>query len=158
MRSWRARAVVVLAAMSATVVIGAVPAAQADGEGATALNAVLTGPQEVPTLGDPDGRGTFAGVVKGDELCYVLVANRIDTPLAAHIHTGAAGVPGDIVVGLEVPDNVARGCITTVPDEQNTTATLTESELAAILASPADFYVNVHNALFPGGAIRGQLH
>ena len=26
-----------------------------------------------------------------------------------------------------------------------------------ILANPAGFYVNVHNAQFPGGAVRGQL-
>jgi hypothetical protein len=29
--------------------------------------------------------------------------------------------------------------------------------LAAILANPNGFYVNVHNAEFPDGAIRGQL-
>ncbi len=26
-----------------------------------------------------------------------------------------------------------------------------------ILKRPADYYVNVHNAEFPGGAVRGQL-
>ena len=27
----------------------------------------------------------------------------------------------------------------------------------ALLSSPADYYVNVHNADYPGGAVRGQL-
>jgi hypothetical protein len=36
-------------------------------------------------------------------------------------------------------------------------ATVGQPVVAAILANPADYYVNVHNAEFPGGAVRGQL-
>jgi CHRD domain len=119
---------------------------------------VMTGAQEVPGPGDPDGFGVFAAVTEGDTLCYLVTARRIEPAAAAHIHAGARGVAGGIVVGLRPPtDGFAADCITTVPDAQNTTETLTVSELAAIKADPTQFYVNVHNASFQAGAIRGQL-
>jgi len=158
MRRWWTRAAVALTAASAVVVLGAIPAAQADDGTFKLLSTVMTGAQEVPGPGDPDGRGAFAAVVKGDQLCYAMVADRIETATAAHIHAAPAGVAGGIVVGLKVPNKFSAACITAVPDDQNSTATLTQSELAAIVATPADFYVNVHNAPFPAGAIRGQLH
>ena len=34
---------------------------------------------------------------------------------------------------------------------------MTPAELAAIVADPGAFYVNVHTPLFPGGEVRGQL-
>ena len=33
----------------------------------------------------------------------------------------------------------------------------TKAILDGILANPDGYYVNVHNASYPGGAIRGQL-
>jgi hypothetical protein len=58
-------------------------------------------------------------------------------------------VAGDIVVDLmpTFTNNVAVGTVTS-QDEQI---------LANIVANPSNFYVNVHNADFPGGAVRGQL-
>ena len=111
---WWTRAAVALTAASA-VVLGAVPAAQADGE-----SVKLLGTRK------PDRHGH-----------------------GAHIHAGARGVAGGIVVGLQVPNRLAADCITAVPDDQDSTETLTQSELAAIVANPADFYVNVRNAV-PG--------
>lgn len=117
----------------------------------------LDGNQEVSPA-DPDGRGTFVYVAFGDKLCYVLTARNIDPPIASHIHSGAAGVNGPIVVMLDVPDPVGHGCITAEQDESlNSIAVLTQSELDAIIADEAGFYANVHTATFPGGAIRGQL-
>jgi hypothetical protein len=40
---------------------------------------------------------------------------------------------------------------------QLTGSGLSDPDLANVLANPTGFYVNVHNAQFPGGAIRGQL-
>jgi len=88
----------------------------------------------------------------------VLTARNIDPPVASHIHSGAAGVNGPIVVMLDVPDPVGHGCITAEQDESlNSIEVLTQSELDAIIADEAGFYANVHTATFPGGAIRGQL-
>jgi hypothetical protein len=117
----------------------------------------MDGAQENPAA-DPDGHGHFAYVAFKDQLCYFITAADIDPPLAAHIHVGAAGVNGGIIVGLQLPDPVGHDCITAEPDESlNSTMVLTQGELDAIIANEAGYYANVHTAPFPGGAIRGQL-
>jgi hypothetical protein len=117
----------------------------------------MDGAQENPAA-DPDGRGIFAYVAFKDQFCYVITAKDIDPPIAAHIHVGAAGVNGPIVVGLELPDPIGADCITAEQDESlNSTMVLTQGELDAIIANEAGYYANVHTAPFPAGAIRGQL-
>ena len=118
----------------------------------------LDGAQEVPPA-DPDGRGTFAYIAVHDRICYVLTARRIEPATLAHIHAGPRGVNGGIVVMLIAPTRgFSADCIRAQPDTTpNTMEVLTQSELAAIIADPTQFYANVHNDPFPGGAIRGQL-
>jgi hypothetical protein len=108
----------------------------------------LHGNKEVPGPGDPDGRGQFTWTVNGTELCYLLTAENIEPAIAAHIHVGDRKTAGPIVVHLAAPTSgTAAACTTLTP------------ELAADLEeNPRDYYVNVHNTAFPGGAIRGQLH
>lgn len=139
------RGAVTAAIASAALVFAAVPTAQA-GDRVTVLHTTLTGAEEAPVTGDEDGRGAFVALIKGDTLCYVLVATRIETATAAHIHVAPEGVPGPVVVPLTPPNRVSKDCVT-VDDDL----------LAAIVASPADYYVNVHNEDFQDGAIRGQL-
>ena len=72
--------------------------------------------------------------------------------LAAHIHVALAGPhAGPVVVPLfSQPVNTAavpRTCLTG----------LDKNLLKDILRSPQDYYVNVHTAPFPNGAVRGQL-
>jgi hypothetical protein len=163
----RNRLVLVLAAL---LVAGAVLAAGSPASADLPTHSVafgvvrLDGQQEIsptgqPGAGDPDGRGSFAYLAFGDQICYVLTARRIVTPTMAHIHAAPRGVNGGIVVPLEVPTSgFSFDCITAQPDTTpNTPAVLVQSELDAIIANPAGFYANVHNAEFPGGAIRGQL-
>ncbi len=120
-------------------------------EGATRLNATLTGTAEVPGPGDPDGTGTAMvnlDVSKG-ELCYEVTVQRIDRPTGMHIHEGDAGTSGDIVVRMTTPtasDTTTTGCV-------NVDAPL----MGRLAATPTDFYVNVHTETYPQGAIRGQL-
>jgi CHRD domain len=136
-----------------------VDAQTAQGPPAIAAGAVrLDGGQEVPPA-DLDGRGIFAYVAINDHICYVLTARDIAPAALAHIHAAPRGVNGGIVVGLIAPtQGFSKDCITAVPDTTpNTMDVLTQSELAAIIADPTQFYTNVHNADFPGGAIRGQL-
>ena len=104
----------------------------------------LSGAEEVPPA-DPDGSG-FASVWlnygKGT-LCWEVSYSNIATPTAAHIHHAGAGVNGPVVVPLSP---IAAGC-----------ATPTKSLIKDIIQNSEDYYVNVHNAVYPGGAIRGQL-
>ena len=113
------------------------------------LSATLNGASEVPGPGDADGAGSFTARINPGQgqLCYTLSARMIDAASAAHIHTGAVSVAGSVAVALTAPTASAT--------EQCTTIT---RELALdLIQNPQNYYVNVHNAAFPGGAIRGQL-
>jgi hypothetical protein len=119
--------------------------------GGTVLNATMNGANEVPGPGDPDGTGTaqFRMIGGAGVICFQITAQGITLPAsAAHIHSGAVGVPGPVVVPLTAPGagGTSSGCV-------NSTRAL----VAAILGNPAGYYANVHTSDFPGGAIRGQL-
>lgn len=114
------------------------------------FHASLTGAQEVPPA-DPDGSGSaeISIVDATDNVCFELHAHGIAPATMAHIHRGAAGVSGPPVVTLQAPDadGESKGCVAApgaLADE--------------IKANPAAFYVNIHTAEYPNGAIRGQLH
>jgi hypothetical protein len=121
----------------------------------TVFRIALSGAQEVnaagePNQGDPDGTGTAVITLDAehDDVCFVLRVQNIEPATMAHIHVGPAGSNGGIVVTLGTPgeNGVAVGCVAEEPDT-----------IAAILATPANYYVNVHNQPHPGGALRGQL-
>src|SRR5438309_6446869 len=63
----------------------------------------LTGDQETPDKGDPKGKGTANLAIDSDrgEVCYVFSYEGIGPPDKAHIHRGAKGTAGDIVVNLD---------------------------------------------------------
>lgn len=109
----------------------------------------LSGGEEVPPA-DPDGSG-FAEIrlnVGQRTVCWELTVANIDPAFAAHIHAAPAGVNGPVVVPLSPPTTgTSSGC------QENVDPAL----IQAIIDHPELYYVNVHNALFPGGAVRGQL-
>jgi hypothetical protein len=113
------------------------------------FNVTLEGENEVPVSGDPDGTGSATIRVnpgKG-QLCYSLRVNGIAPATAAHIHEAPAGSPGPVVVGLQAPSGgSSNGCVA-----------IDREEALDIIRSPENYYVNVHNAEFTGGALRGQL-
>ena len=127
-------------------------------EGRAPLFAVLTGGDEVSNDGDADfgdrnGYGSATVIVLGiDSLCYAVLVNLIDAPTAMHIHEGLAGSPGPVVIPLTAPDSGSPGAISGCITE------IDPALLRQLRATPARFYVNVHNNTFPGGAVRGQLH
>jgi hypothetical protein len=117
--------------------------------GGRAFSVALTGESESP-VGDPVATGTATVRLRAGQgqVCYRLSAENLPPASASHIHRGAAGASGPVVIPLFTPNasGNAAGCIGA-----------SRTVVKAILAGPAGYYVNVHNGEFPGGAIRGQL-
>ncbi len=117
-------------------------------------SAQLSGAQEVPPA-DPDGFGRISvrlDVAK-DQVCYGLHVRNIESSTAAHIHRAPAGSNGPVVIDLEAPSapsGASSGCA-------SPRGTAPPDTIQDIIDHPEAYYVNVHNAPFPGGAVRGQL-
>jgi hypothetical protein len=113
------------------------------------LTANMTGPNEVPEPGDPDGSGTadLNLIPKRERICYTLTVQNIEPATDAHIHKGTSTVAGPIVKALRAPSTgSSQGCVR-----------LDRAKIMKIKNNPSGYYVNVHNDDFPNGAVRGQL-
>jgi hypothetical protein len=160
----------ILAAVSASTLL--IPTAQAQQE-TIVFTAVLSASQEVgPVVVDPTERGTTGSAfitltVTRSGGVITSATSRFDVSLSgmapnsviilSHIHQGAAGVNGPIVVDSGISPAAP------VPT-QGGAAAYTRSGLAttnaiaqAIIDNPGGFYFNVHTALSPQGVARGQL-
>ncbi len=118
--------------------------------GVPTLAASLSGANEVPGPGDPDGTGNVTLWFNADagRVCFNLTVSNIAPATLAHIHRGTSTQAGPIVVDLVAPTSgSSSGC-----------SDASEALINEILANPMGFYVNVHNTPFPGGAVRGQLN
>ena len=118
----------------------------------TTLTATLAGVTEGDNPGDEDGSGTASIVIDPAEgtACWTLNVADISPVTQSHIHIGAEGESGDIVVNLDVDgfEGTSEGCGEPMEDA---------AVLQEIVDNPAGYYVNVHTGDFPAGAIRGQL-
>jgi hypothetical protein len=116
----------------------------------TLATARLRGASEVPGPGDPDGQGlaSLLFLPRSGQVCYALAVNGLDEVMAGHIHRGGPAVAGPIVVNLQLEpgEQIFVKC---VPADREV--------LRDIAFAPWNYYVNVHTAAFPAGAIRGQL-
>lgn len=124
------------------------PSANAATTATTNEHANMIGSEEVPGPGQPNAMGT-ANITLDDAantVCYQLRYAVISKPTAAHIHTGARGVAGPVAVDFNYVKNGDQGCVPADP-----------TVIAQIRDHPAGYYVNVHTATYPKGAIRGQL-
>lgn len=140
LRKWGLTTLVVITAFVLTAAV-----AQAGGK---TLTATLTGAAEVPGPGDPDGSGEATVTLNSGrgEICYELSVTLIAPAVAAHIHVGTVTVAGPVVVSLVPPTPTSSGCTSADP-----------VLIKAIMKNPEQYYVNVHNADYPAGALRGQL-
>jgi hypothetical protein len=137
------------------------------------FTAALSTANEVPpiTNSESGGRGdatmTFdltkdgSGNITAASVTFVVNLSGFppSTPInIAHIHTGAAGVGGGVLVGTTltagqvVLSSAGSGTFTTT-----NAGTLLPEVAQAIIANPAGYYFNAHSTLNGGGVVRGQL-
>ncbi|MBV9727345.1 MAG: CHRD domain-containing protein [Gammaproteobacteria bacterium] len=109
----------------------------------------LTGTSEVPK-GAPSGVGNAVVTIHGKtgQLCWRFShLHGFNSATFAHVHVGAAGTSGNIVVPLSTGTALHHaGCVKVSP-----------TLLKAIEANPHGYYVNIHSKVYPGGAVRSQL-
>jgi hypothetical protein len=112
------------------------------------VSAKLKGSNEAPAKGDPDGTGfvvvTFKAA-KGQACWQFKNVTKVGAPAAAHIHAGRKGVSGGVVIAFGSTYK-AKGCVSAP-----------KATIEKIETNPNRYYVNIHNAKYPGGALRGQL-
>lgn len=144
-------------AFALTLFLLVIPSALAESFGVS-----MAGSNEVP-LGDMDGVGFADLILDGTTLRYAVVVYAVDPPTAMHIHPGGRGESGPPIIPLPEPFVRLEGCpglgdpicgerwatLGTVEIDEETAGDLT--------ASPASFYLNVHNEAHPSGAVRGQV-
>lgn len=106
----------------------------------------LAGDQEVPAVTtEAQGSGTMK--VNDDKTVSGSVTTKGIKATMAHIHQGAAGKNGPVIVPLEKKGDDGWA----VPAG----AKLTDAQYKSF--KDGDLYVNVHSAAHPGGEIRAQL-
>lgn len=124
-------------------------------QGAAALErtftAVLKGSEEI---GGGDTDGTGAATITVDEasgqVCVDSIVANLGAVSLTHIHKGAVGVNGPVVVDFAITAGTTALSKCVIP----TDATIP----GQIIANPAGFYYNVHTSDgFPGGAVRGNF-
>ncbi len=139
----RLRLIVLLA------VIGvAVPAvALGSRSGTLKFEAYLSGKSEIPKTASKAKRTVNVTIV-GTRVCWKFTGvSGFDKPVVSHIHRGSAKTAnGPVVVPLG-DKYAAKGCTTS-----------TSAIAGAIVKNPRGYYVNIHSAKYPNGAVRGQLH
>ena len=113
------------------------------GSGAIKVN--LTGAEEVPPV-TTSGTGSGSFRVATDGTITGSVTTKDVPGTAAHIHIGAKGKNGPVIVPL-----TKNGDTYSVPEGKK----LSDAQMAAL--KEGGLYVNVHTAKHKGGEVRAQL-
>jgi hypothetical protein len=108
----------------------------------------LAGSAETP-VGAPSGVGVAVIAFHGSSVvCWRFAhLHGFTNATFAHIHRGPKGRSGNIVVPLSIgPALHHQGCVSVI-----------RALVKAIEHNPRGYYVNIHSAKYPGGAVRAQL-
>jgi hypothetical protein len=143
------RTIFALTLLSLTIGVAAMAGAQGR---SNEFTATMKGSSETPTKGPSSASGTFRVQFRNGQACYRMSVKGLGAkPIAAHIHIGAAGKSGGIVIDLKP---TFKG---TSPRVSQKCVTAKASVVSAIRRNPAGYYANVHTPKNPAGAARGQL-
>ena len=143
----RARLLVAMAIVAVVVPVTALASSSRHASMSPVVSAALSGKNEVPK-GSPTGSGLAVVHFDGTKrtVCWTFAkVAKIGTPTAAHIHKGKARTAGPVVVPLGASYKT-KGC-----------TKASAKVIGAIEEHPGSYYVNVHTAKYPAGAIRGTL-
>jgi len=149
--------------MTALLVAGATTAPRAQSRTQT-LVAVLSGGSEAPTVINTGAHGKAIITIDPDsgEVTWAIDVFNFPTGLtASHIHVGAAGTAGPVIIdfaptnlGVSGPFRLSGSTRAFIARPAQGIRSMEEA-MVAIAAGNA--YVNVHSQTNPGGEIRGQL-
>jgi len=140
------------------------------------FTAALLPSNEVPAITDAEGsgRGTVnvtlnltkdaAGAITAATADFALDVNSFPagTPItSAHIHPGAAGVNGSVMLSMGLGNGeivLTNGTQTgIVKTGQTNGGTFTPAQAQDMINNPQNYYFNIHSAAHAGGVARGQL-
>lgn len=150
----RLRLSIVLAALALTALA---PAARAADPAVPAYGGPLSGSQEVPAVaGTGTGDTTVVISADGSRITYVVSYSGLSGPVvAAHIHTGAAGANGGVILPLAHGPSPMVGTLTAGDFTASGSVATFADAVAAIRAGTT--YVNLHTAANPSGEVRAQV-
>jgi hypothetical protein len=137
-----------LALLLAAAGVLTVTAAALAGTNGAGWSAKLTAAQEIPkqTVKAPAANGAFTATLSGNKLKWKLTFAKLSgAATAAHIHLGAKGKAGNVLIPLCGP------CKSGVSGSAALTGAVMKDFTKHLL------YVNVHTAKNPAGEIRGQI-
>jgi CHRD domain-containing protein len=159
MARWRTRKSMVAVAFAVIALLLYANPVAAQHEVKITIPLTAVDPVTGEATGDPDGTGKaeFELIPEHGQICYEIEVQGIAQPTepapglgSAHIHFVATG---GIAVGLNADfepkgddEFKATGCV-------DVNAAL----LNDIIKNPENYYVNIHNVDFPGGALAGVL-
>ena len=141
MRSLR----ILVLAVAAALIVFASPAQAAP----VTMTSNMTADDEIPQKGPAGATGSATLEINSDnnQVCYTFVTQSLtDAVTAGHIHKGAKGAAGDIFIDLKVTAANLKNCVTSEA-----------AKIQELLTNAQAYYVNLHTAANPSGAIRGQL-
>jgi CHRD domain-containing protein len=123
--------------------------------------AQMTGAGEVPAV-QTNASGTATFTRTGDTFVFTIQVQNMVGVTGAHIHMGAAGSNGGVVVplfGNEVGIDIANGMLVSASFSAADLIASTGATMASLtsMMSAGGAYVNVHTLANPPGEIRGQL-